>query len=1112
MEIKYTVTNNGSVSQDVGARVMLDTMIASNDAVPFNVPGTGAVTTEMEFTGANIPEYWQGFDTLTNPTLIAQGTLTTGGATTPDKFTIASWDEIYDYYWNYTVTPGQATGDSAVAIYWNPTTLAAGQSRTYTTYYGLGKVTIASGNLTAGLTATSTVSNCSNFTVVAYVSNVGGSTANDVAATISLPAGLMLSAGETSQKDMGNIANGSSNQSSWSVEPYGGVCGNMTITVTVTSSNVDSNTVNVTVNVPEACCVTTTTTSTINVTTTTTINVTTTTTVPTTTTTVSGTCNTPHSDPGWTTGSIEFYVVSEGCTQAGCGEGAGNATEYLIELRSGDDCGEQAWVWLDDVMNSGMGITPVAGHCYTGEIYSTTLMYPTCTDPLVMRYVLTEVSPCNECNDTTTTTTTSTTTILAEADAYEPDDTCSDATTISTDGTKQTHNFVPYNDQDWVKFTAVSGGVYTIETSELFANADTYLYLYDTDCVSLLSENDDYLGLESKIEWTATSSGTYYVKIAPYGGYTSVTSDTAYNVSVTGSSAVVNTSFFDNMESGTNGWTSTGFWHQETNPELVSIISGINPELVSLPDNGYLPSAYSGSTVWWYGENSTGTFIGSDYYTNICDNITYYYYNGDCQNPKGGGTSYAANTGDLISPTIDLTGVANSSLTFMSWYEIEGFDVDRYDMMYVYISTDGGVTYTQLGAINPINDVDGETFKSYSSGGLGLPGVWISQYFDISDYASSQTVIKFTFNTIDNLYNGFRGWIIDDVMVGTTGAAITPTIEAVAPSTGATGAEVVIAGTNFMNGASVMFGTTYATTVSVVSSSLIQVSVPSLADGTYDITVINPNAEQATSSNAFTVTTTYPPSVTSISPTSGTNDQPTAVTITGTNFESGATVLVGGSAVNNVVVVNSTSITGTVPAGLSGGYKNVKVTNPDSQYDVLMGGFYVNYTTAIEQITVTRTLPSTASPGGTFTVSLNLVVGGMPPEALGVTENVPSGWNVTATSPTAKYTPSEDKIEWLFWALGNPVENTTITYTVQVLGSANGTHTFSGTLEYGDVDDQAIAGDTTIDVSESALTGDFDGDGEVTLSEVIDAISMWYDDELTLADVIEAINNWASSG
>ncbi len=42
------------------------------------------------------------------------------------------------------------------------------------------------------------------------------------------------------------------------------------------------------------------------------------------------------------------------------------------------------------------------------------------------------------------------------------------------------------------------------------------------------------------------------------------------------------------------------------------------------------------------------------------------------------------------------------------------------------------------------------------------------------------------------------------------------------------------------------------------------------------------------------------------------------MTITGTNFAAGATVTFGGAAATNVVVVNSTTITATTPAGSTG--------------------------------------------------------------------------------------------------------------------------------------------------------------------------------------------------
>ena len=74
MEIKYVVKNNDSVSHHVGTRIMLDTMLGNNDDAPFRVQGTGSVTTETEFTGDDIPQYWQAFDSLTEPTVVSQGT------------------------------------------------------------------------------------------------------------------------------------------------------------------------------------------------------------------------------------------------------------------------------------------------------------------------------------------------------------------------------------------------------------------------------------------------------------------------------------------------------------------------------------------------------------------------------------------------------------------------------------------------------------------------------------------------------------------------------------------------------------------------------------------------------------------------------------------------------------------------------------------------------------------------------------------------------------------------------------------------------------------------------------------------------------------------------
>jgi hypothetical protein len=83
-------------------------------------------------------------------------------------------------------------------------------------------------------------------------------------------------------------------------------------------------------------------------------------------------------------------------------------------------------------------------------------------------------------------------------------------------------------------------------------------------------------------------------------------------------------------------------------------------------------------------------------------------------------------------------------------------------------------------------------------------------------------------------------------------------------------------------------------------------------------------------------TPTYvPPTVTSISPTSGPNTGGTRVTITGTGFNTGASVIFGGLLpATNVAVVSTTSITATTPAHPGTGPAiKVEVINPNG-----MGG------------------------------------------------------------------------------------------------------------------------------------------------------------------------------
>ena len=78
--------------------------------------------------------------------------------------------------------------------------------------------------------------------------------------------------------------------------------------------------------------------------------------------------------------------------------------------------------------------------------------------------------------------------------------------------------------------------------------------------------------------------------------------------------------------------------------------------------------------------------------------------------------------------------------------------------------------------------------------------------------------------------------------------------------------------------------------------------------------------------------------VTSISPISGPASGGTPVTITGSNFQSGATVTFDGIAATNVAVNLLGTITAKTPAHPAGTV-SVLVTNPDGQADTLINRF-----------------------------------------------------------------------------------------------------------------------------------------------------------------------------
>ncbi|NPV52890.1 MAG: cellulosome anchor protein [Firmicutes bacterium] len=258
-EIRYIVANNGTSTHDVGLRIVLDTMLGANDGAPMRV-GEAAVTTDTMYEGNGVPDFWQAFDSLSNPEVTSQGTLRGGGATPPDRVFLTNWGSLADGVWDFDFQPGRDFTrkgeyelDSAAALFWDPRPLGPGEEREYITLYGLGAISIARGTLSIGVTSPAEVvkgrGRSAAFPVICYIENTGDAEAYKVNVSIQLPEGLNLVSGQSRDRQLGNLPAGATTQVVWNVEPQAQPGTVLTYMVRVTAENVEDNQVKRTVRI-----------------------------------------------------------------------------------------------------------------------------------------------------------------------------------------------------------------------------------------------------------------------------------------------------------------------------------------------------------------------------------------------------------------------------------------------------------------------------------------------------------------------------------------------------------------------------------------------------------------------------------------------------------------------------------------------------------------------------------------------------------------------------------------------------------------------------------------------------------------------------------------------
>ncbi len=210
-------------------------------------------------------------------------------------------------------------------------------------------------------------------------------------------------------------------------------------------------------------------------------------------------------------------------------------------------------------------------------------------------------------------------------------------------------------------------------------------------------------------------------------------------------------------------------WWSLATPEAVGPAQGqiqyplIDANADGTADGGatgaYLLPAYDGTGVAWFGNKTTATI------SNMVGNY-----------------SSGAKSGTLTSSAIDLANYSFATLDFAAWFEVESVDVAKwqYDQMKVEVAVVAAAYPVTIGdyTFNSADDWKIVTFMNpdfeaavqqadinFSSGGNDAVPVWVKKQANLSPFAGQKIKLRFNFQSQDSLYNGGRGWAVDNVAI-----------------------------------------------------------------------------------------------------------------------------------------------------------------------------------------------------------------------------------------------------------------------------------------------------------------------------------------------------------
>lgn len=275
---EFTLTNKGTTSQSIGLQMHGDTLVDESCSTAFAyVPGLGysrSAANPMKayplmLSGNNIPGYFDTYDSVESPIVVARNTLRIQDCTPPDYLTIWEFANLCspgtwmpeDFNPDYL----KPLDDLVFAVTWNPRTLPPGGTRKIVTYYGVGAASsvwnyrvgtrMEQDHICMALQAPnslrydSTIAGANNldpssFTIKAYLYNMatdpGPYDLEGVTATLYLPPGLELTTSppQSAQQSLGRISvNSEALPATWTVQATGEYCGELEYFVTARAAS-----------------------------------------------------------------------------------------------------------------------------------------------------------------------------------------------------------------------------------------------------------------------------------------------------------------------------------------------------------------------------------------------------------------------------------------------------------------------------------------------------------------------------------------------------------------------------------------------------------------------------------------------------------------------------------------------------------------------------------------------------------------------------------------------------------------------------------------------------------------------------------------------------------